>query len=508
MHRYIDWVRRVQAVLLEWKQKFTEQQINYDEILTYANQQSYISTFGGIVCASSVIVDPQEVLSMKNMFLNAFEHLNALLIKYIPEQPEAKWCSLLTLLQDWGISVPQHLLDPISQHVVFPGEEKVGELLNSVPSPSTSGLFQPGQDISLKLTKALSLHKLSVLAEGLQTFLQPIMDMQDMLVFFKLYPSDIFDKYVQVYLKKESELGGRKRGKSTTFSNLSFTVTRLPPAAIKQSQPKDQSEIEGFPHCVQKAMKGTSSLIERLMQGTAAYSEIVAEGELKLEKLNIDQEFGVFDRFAAYLQLSPSSYEGLAGIKSMLELFQYYHHIQTIQSVCEQYNFQKCLVDPQLVKLHQLVDGLNLEENRAKLTPIEASSRIQEVKKTLFKGSKVSPCCLELFTAVRDSAAFYQFVRDQQFVGEKGQLVFRQQYQLITAQLQHEEYDEKVLNHLYGAFKFIKPFMDTEQSFDQLMLKVTELDITNGLKQLETVNTNITLIQLWFSCAEVSKGGA
>ena len=61
------------------------------------------------------------------------------------------------------------------------------------------------------------------------------------------------------------------------------------------------------------------------------------------------------------------------------------------------------------------------------------------------------PHCLELFTAVGDSTAFYQFVRDKQFVGEKGQAVFQQQYQLITAQLQHEEYNETVLNHLYAA---------------------------------------------------------
>ena len=47
--------------------------------------------------------------------------------------------------------------------------------------------------------------------------------------------------------------------------------------------------------------------------------------------------------------------------------------------------------------------------------------------------------------------------------------------------------------------------MDTHQKFCQLMLKVTSLDVSNGIKQLQTVNTNITLIQLWFSRAEVSE---
>ena len=86
-----------------------------------------------------------------------------------------------------------------------------------------------------------------------------------------------------------------------------------------------------------------------------------------------------------------------------------------------------------------------------------------------------------------------------------GQAIFLQQYQLITAQLQHEEYDEQVLNHLFAAFKVISPFMDAKKSFTELMREVTALNAVNGLKQLETVNTNITLIRLWFSRAEVRK---
>ncbi|KAL5466916.1 hypothetical protein EMCRGX_G031078 [Ephydatia muelleri] len=46
------------------------------------------------------------------------------------------------------------------------------------------------------------------------------------------------------------------------------------------------------------------------------------------------------------------------------------------------------------------------------------------------------------------------------------------------------------------------PFMDTKQNFSSLMTKVTSLDVSGGLTQLETVNSNITLIRLWFSRAE------
>ena len=271
-----------------------------------------------------------------------------------------------------------------------------------------------------------------------------------------------------------------------------------------QSHPDDQSLVQGIPLAVlQRAMDSTRDLIMKLMQGTAAYSDIIAKGKLNLEKLDIKQELSTLRRSAMHLKLPVGLCEGLGSVRSMLEFFQYIHHIKTIHSVCKQYQLQGCLRDCHLVELCELVEKLSSEESRAKLTLIEASTKMEKVRHIL---CQASPSSLELFTAVGDSTAFYQFVRDKQFVGEKGQAVFQQQYQLITAQLQHEEYNETVLNHLYAAFKIIEPFTDRNQSFHQLMLQVARLDVTNGLKQLKTVNTNITLIQLWFSRTEVSGG--
>ena len=513
----------MQTVLVEWKQKFMKQQINYDEILAYANQQSLLENLAQIVCASSGIVDTQDTISVKTLLLNTFEQLNIVLIKYIPGNPDAKWCILPFLLQDWGVALPPYLQDLISRHVLFPGQKKSLELLNTRIPPNANGIFQPGHDISLKLSKAFTLHEMSVLVQELNVFLQPIMNVLEMLVFFKLHSSTVFDKYLHVYLQKESELKVEEQQK-TAFS---FTVP-----AIASSSVKPQAVVEGLPlHVLHKALDHTHALILKLMKGTAAYSEITAEGELSLDNLDIKREFNALHSFSAHLKPPLDSHKGLAGVQSMLELFQYIHHIQIIHSVCEQYKLQGCLNDPNLIELNQLVNQLNHKTSCAKLTPIEASKKLENVKKILCLSSKASPHCLELFTAVGDSAAFYQFVRDKWFMKEgcqavseevnqvqdvskeegdtvswkEAQAVFWQQYQLVTAHLQHEEYDETVLNHLYAAFKFIGPFMDTQQSFHKLMSQVTSLDVTNGIKQLQTVNSNITLIQLWFSRAEVSE---
>ena len=469
LSRYFQWVYRLQALLLEWKKKFEEREVNYDEIVTYMSQHSQLKNLGQAICASSAIVDAEYTQDVQEMFMNAFEQLNILLIKYIPGQPDAKWCTLPSLLQCWGVALPHNLLDLILQHVLFPGEEKKMKLLKNPLLPSVNGKFQPGHDISLKLTSALTLCNLSALVEELKAFLQPIVEVLDMLVFFKLYPSQMFDKYLQVYLMKESA-------------------------------------SEGLPlHVLVKAINHTQDLIMRLVQGTAKHSEIIAEGEINLENLNIEQEFNALHKFLAYLNTPMTSHEGLAGVQCMLELFQYIHLIEAIHSVCKQYQLQGCLKDVQFLELCRLEKELSLKENCAKLTPLDASKKMKNVKKTLCFDSMPFPHCLELFTAVQDSAAFFQFVYDKQFYGKKGKDVFLQKYQLITAQLQHEEYDETVLNHLFAAYTIIEPFMDAKQSFHQLMSQVTNLDVTNGLKQLKTVNTNITLIRLWFSRTEVSR---
>ena len=121
---------------------------------------------------------------------------------------------------------------------------------------------------------------------------------------------------------------------------------------------------------------------------------------------------------------------------------------------------------------------------------------------------------LDIFSKIADSAEFYQFICEKGFTGENGQARFHQQYQLITAQLQHEEYDEAVLNLLYAAYKLILPFTIKDQSFHSLLGSVKQM-LTSAspvgaakvtpdcLMQIETVNRNINLIQLWFSRGEV-----
>ena len=195
----------------------------------------------------------------------------------------------------------------------------------------------------------------------------------------------------------------------------------------------------------------------------------------------------------------------------MLDLCQYCPHILKIPDVCSQYHLVNCENDPRLKELIEIVNHVEAKETRAKITGQIATcymKRIQEILK--FTNSSIANRSLKLFTVVANCAEFYHFIKKKGYT--KDRTAFSSQVELITAQLQHEDYNETVLNHLTSAFKYISPFLDTEQNFSQLMDKISRVcrqgagfgrDPQKHFCQLETVNSNITLIQLWFSRAEV-----
>ena len=488
-----------------WQDKFKHMTANYDEILVYAACHIELEKLSHTVCATSLVIDFQEIQNVKNTFLTEFELLNVYLLRYIPQHPDAKWCTFPALLNEYGVALPQTLFSPIQKYIVFPDKENAtGDELLIHPLPAgTNGQFQPGLDISLKLSQQFSLRDLSALVQALDHFQRPLIAQMDMLIFFKLNHSVMFDKYLRLQIRQVSEEEAAEESANEPQFSMAMSAFRFSVPVPSLLQPKKQSRDGLTVKVLLKSLEKTQQLLHKIMNGEAAYSDIIAEGELDLEKLNIEKEFTTLRNYSITLHRSQANFEGLVGVRSLLELFQYTKHVQNIHGVCEQYQLEGCLHDPELKELQALVDKLESEEDRSRLTPNEASEKMKRVKELLCINEHTSSHCLDIFSTVADSAEFYQFVRDKQFHGEKGAAVFRQQYQLITAQLQHEEYDESVLNHLLAAFKVITPFMNSKQTFSELMTNVTSLDTTIGLKQLETVNGNITLIRLWFSRAEV-----
>ena len=215
--------------------------------------------------------------------------------------------------------------------------------------------------------------------------------------------------------------------------------------------------------------------------------------------------------FPEFQTISAENEEGKEGIKHMLELFQYSHQISKIPEVCQQYHLQQCLNDPKLIELKEIVQSVKTPEDRAKITGQIANNHMKKIRDVLnFTDPSTAKKCLKIFPAVANCAEFYQFIHKKGFANDR--TAFSSQLELITAQLQHEDYNETVLNHLMPAFQYIAPFLDKEQGLGDLMNKIIKLcndkvgfgrDPRKDFCQLETVNSNITMIQLWFSRTEV-----
>ena len=490
--RYFDWVTDVKEFFRHWIIKFSQAEINYDDIIFFEKYLDVLISLEKKVCISCLLME--QVRKTKTTFLEIFDALNALLLLYIPGQTDGRWCSLPALLEDYGVSLPHEAQELISNKVIFPGQ-KGQHHLGTPLQPSSNGKFHPGQDISLTLHKEVILKELSILINLLQPFLKPLeQGYMSMLIIIKFKKSVLFEKYLRHHFKKsprQMPLTGYTQFPES-FSSSHFA----PPSAKDDSLPMRD---------LVNALESTHSLIDKIMLGTATYSEIIAEDEQILEQMDIDKECAILKNYYQQSKFSSSSddYEGLKGVQSMLELFQYATHINNISIVCNQYHLENCISDPLLEELVEIKENYLKEENRSKLTPIIAIKKMKRIKDILCLGEKTSSKCLDIFAAMTSSVPFYQFLKEKQFYGQQGQDSFLQQYELITAQLQHEEYKEQVLNHLFVAFKAISIFMDASKCFSQLMRGVTGLNVTD-FNQLVTVNDNINLVQFWFSRAEVN----
>ena len=387
---------------------------------------------------------------------------------------------LTSVLHTYGIGLPKALQEHLEKLIVLPGENANPPKLTlqrHTLKAGTTGKFQPPQPISLMLSEGFTLKIMETFMRELNTFLTPIQDSMDMLIFFTLHESKLFLAYVRQNLKMDADL-------------------------------------KAFGQALVKA----KNILVQLCHGEANYFEITANGAINLETLDIQKEFAILLRSSQFEKLpGVRKSEGLNGVRNMVDLLKISGHIRVVRHVCQQYQLEGCLNDENLIKLTAIAEELMTEEAKASLTPSSASDKMGIVRELLETEGGVAAHGYEylaIFSKVADSAEFYQFIDEKGFTGESGEARFHQQYQLITAQLQHEEYDEAVLNVLYAAYKLLLPFTVKSQPFHSLLESVKQLltaaspvgsakTTHDYLVQIETVNRNINLIQLWFSRAEV-----
>ena len=496
VRNYFNWVKALQHFLCFWQNKFLDEHVTYDEIKRYGDNIENVMKIGQSVCASTYVMGVRYVSRVEKTFTHCFEQLNFYLLQHVPDHPEVKYCTLPELLLTYGIRFPPELQETLQQKIIFPGNERniPEEQYLRVTTPQFAKMsFNP-----IKVTKSVSLYDLRKILEDLEEFLEPIINHIEMFVFFHLHKSEIFLKHLLKCLDNTAVASSLTTTHKAFLHPSSFIRT---PSDFTQSFVR-QTEDEGISiEVLRGALDSVKDLILKVIKGKATYADIFGDSTFDLVTLRTEEEFDILTKFA---EMNGHNYEGLDEFKCMLDLFQFIHHIGEIRQVCEWYGLKQCLKDANFRKMVEIAGQLKEEQSQAKLTPVDGKQKMAFIKEALCLGQSNNYSCLNLFSAVADSAAFYQFIKDKRFDGFIGRVLFHKKCQLITAQLQHEEYDENVLNHLRVAYEFIAPFTESDISFYDLMNKVTKLNVAHGLKVLETVNTNIVQIRLLFSRAEVS----
>ncbi len=89
--QYFHLMERIHKILMTWKSMIEDKAANYDFILEYKNHYRHISNLATAVSATGLIVSSQKAMDAQLMFLQQFERMNQLLIKYIQDDPKAGW---------------------------------------------------------------------------------------------------------------------------------------------------------------------------------------------------------------------------------------------------------------------------------------------------------------------------------------------------------------------------------------------------------------------------------
>ena len=358
---------------------------------------------------------------------------------------------MFQFLSEYGIELPASLITDVSSYVtVIPPEEQQADCQTYLCS----------DEFTIQASRDLTLQCLKKLVDDLSGFLNPLFEYLDLLVYFKNNPSALFTSYFD---------HERQNFSSKEATNIAVVLSN------------------------------TATFLQQLLLGKIAYSEakpFIVESDIDEEFLKLEQ--------CVLLNSLEGGAQGCEKLKCMLKLIRFKRvYIQQIVNVCEQYKLNRCLQDKCLIDITDITVALD-DEVIDQLTSEEAEKKWQTIRECLQFADQTSLKCLDIFLEVANSEQFLQFLAEKKYIENDDAVeTVRNQCLLITTNLQHNEFEELVLNHLIGAINYIAPFLKRGQTFVSLMKAVSSFESGGGSEQLKTVRDNIHMIRLWFSKAEV-----
>ena len=464
--RYYDWILSLQEVLVEWKKKFEERRINYSAILSCASNTEIIPTLQSNAGFPGLLPDFSDISGLSELYQGKFDVIKSFLVQHA-QGSTRKSCLLHEVLEKYKVNIPRDIKSFIEEKLSVSLVKKDNISVNQEQYLN----FCIGNDNTpLHLNEDCTLLDLINISNSMESFQKPFYEYLKELVYFSLENSELFDYFVRNQFMK--------KGKYTSMQLSEESISADEFAAI---------------------IRDAKLNIRKIVQGIAKYSDISSCTVLETTGV-MKKEFSILDNYIKDFGLLDSFKRELLASKNMIQLF---HYSSCIASLCEIIktfdSFVAIRKDDDTSTLLNISNKINSYESR-NLTARESQSHLSKIWSILDLTEKKQDC-LYIFTPILESKAFFKFLHSQNFFGKKGDEIFQEKYGLITAQLQHEEYNETVLNHLLTAYRLMAPFLKPE-SLPKLMS-----DVQNFYEKkdaLKTVIDSLTDIHTWFSKAEVS----
>ena len=359
---------------------------------------------------------------------------------------------LKDILAQYGVNFPEIIIVFVEKYLQY--SEENGENM-----PYRKVLWNDSvHDISYKTLEGI--------AENLKSFLKPVHKFLPFMEYFHCNKSQLFDACMnQVSVEEEQDSMQR-------LVNI-----------IKQVKTK----------------------VDRIMTNdSVSYDDVSIM--CSLSRSNCQKEMEILHNFPEYKTSDVSSFLAMINDVNTLLLFQ--PSIESVVTLCNRFDLKSCLNDQTFEKVKSINDVLLFEDRKLQMQLSEALDYLKTIRQ-VFKSSTVECFSdeerkpyLELIAELAESEKFHLFLKSHRFLSERG--LFHNKLQLVTTQLQEEEYGSEVIDQLLPAFTLLSP-LDENIEFSALIDHIFQQE--NPLhyrKQLQMVNSSMEGIHVWFSGIDVS----
>ena len=290
------------------------------------------------------------------------------------------------------------------------------------------------------------LKNLERIVEHLKEFLRPVLPSLNTLIFLEMKESKILKTTIEHFLhKKSAELSYLDLSSNSSFGRHHFSHSRH-----KSSDPNSlklyyQTTGDSLNNAVQKAEKIVLDLIEDHVS-IWIIKEIFGINNSSLKLSSENETLREFRQ----MKLGPGTMDISESFTSVSELILARDYIFAIQKTCQAFNLDNCLNDPDMKIIVDIANRVKMADD---ITVKDAKEMVQKIKKCLQIKVIIDNPTFHLFSLLQNHNfhKFYRFALQRGYDSEHGMETFRQEHQLVTTELLHEDHDTELLSILQSA---------------------------------------------------------